>query len=250
MRTFLPVVVLVLLVVGLVWVTDGESGDPIAAIDAAYAKHNGSGQYARQSLALAEQAFAAGGGFEAAWRAARACFWICDRSENEKIDVEFGKKGWDWGLKAKELNPQRVEGHYYACICLGEYSKGIGIAKALFKRLGGKYEVLGNRAVALDAGFDRAGPLRAMGRYYQKLPRPARNLDRAEDYYKKAEAMASCMTRTRFYLVELYMEREDWNKAKTTGEAALSAPACPEHVWECNHYKELIKNLLARMPTA
>ena len=215
--------------------------DPLAAIDAAYAKRNGSGQQARVSLTLAEQAFANGGGFEAAWRVARACFWICDRSEDKKVDLEYGKKGWDWGKKAAELAPNRVEGHYFGCIASGEYGKGVGIAKAIWKGMGGHYESQCNKAIAIDASYERGGPLRAMGRYYQVLPKLVRKLDKALDYLKKSEKAAPCMTRTRFYLVELYKETGEIDKAKQTAQTALTTANCAEHNWECEYYKNKIK---------
>ena len=141
-----------------------------------------------------------------------------------------------------------MEGHYYACICLGEYGKGIGIASAIFKGLGGKYEKLGNRAIAIDASYERGGPLRAMGRYYQKLPSLVRKLDKAEQFFRKSERAAPCMTRTRFYLVELYMEQEQWGQARASAEAGLNTPGCPEHALECAHYQERIRQLRSQMP--
>jgi len=248
MRRTISLLLCTTLVLVAIWAAVAQSQDPLAAIDAAYAKRNGTGQFAKQSLALAEQAFANGGGFEAAWRAARACFWICDRSENKKVDLEYGKKGWDWGLKAIELNPNRVEGHYYACIASGEYGKGMGIAKALFKGMGPKYEKHGNDAIAIDPTYERGGPLRAMGRYWQVLPPLARKLDKAEDFLKKAEKVAPCMTRTRFYLVELYMTTDQWDKARATAQAAQNTAGCPEHTWECAYFKKRIQKLSAQFP--
>ncbi len=241
-------VVVAALATVLVWTALAWTQDPIAAIDAAYAKRDGTDVAAKQSLALAEQAFANGGGFEAAWRAARACFWVCDRTTNSKVKEEYGKRGWEWGLKAISLNGARVEGYYFACICLGEHGTGIGIPRAILKGLGGKYEELGNKALAINASYERGGPLRAMGRYFQQLPKLARKLDRSEQYYKKAEAVAPCMTRTRFYMVEMYMEQEKWDAARATAQAALTTAGCPEHAWECNYYKQQIQALQKKFP--
>jgi hypothetical protein len=232
----------------LVWTVVAYTQDPLAAIDAAYAKRDGTDVAAKQSLALAEQAFANGSGFEAAWRAARACFWICDRTTVSEVKQTYGKRGWDWGLKAISLNGARVEGYYFGCISLGEYGTGIGIPRALFKGLGGKYEDLGNKALAIDQTYERGGPLRAMGRYFQLLPKLVRKLDRAEQYFKKAETVAPCMTRTRFYMVELYIEQENWAAARATANAALATPGCPEHAWECEYYKGRIRTLQKKFP--
>ena len=242
------IVSLLLAMVLCVKIVPAWAQDGIAGVDAAWVKRSGSLEQNKQMLAMAEKAFADGGGYEAAWRAARSAFWICDRTTDKKIKEEFGKKGWDWGTKAIELAPARVEGYYYGCISLGEYGTGIGILRAVTKGLGGKYEKLGNQATTINASFDMGGPYRAMGRYYQLLPKPLRNLTKAEELYKKNDAIAACMIRTKFYLVELYMEREDWDKARATADAALANPGCAGYQYEDNFYKEEIKKLQKKFP--
>jgi hypothetical protein len=233
----------------LVWTTIARTQDPIAAIDAAYAKRDGTDAAAKQSLALAEQVLAGNpNNYEAAWRAARSCFWVCDRTLNTDVKKQYGKRGWDWGLKAISLAPNRVEGYYYGVISMGEYGKGIGIPRALLNGLGGKYEEMCNKAIAINAAFDRGGPLRAMGRYFQLLPRLVRKLDKAEQYFKKSEALGPCMTRTRDYLVELYMEQENWAAARATAQLALNTAGCAEHAWECEYFKQQIRELQKKFP--
>jgi hypothetical protein len=222
--------------------------DPFAAWDALYAKRDGTDAIPKQILAAAEQQYAQAPSYDAAWRAARSCFWICDRSENKAVDVEYGKKGWDWGLKAIQLSPNRVEGHMYGVACLGEYSKGISIAKAVTQGLASKFKEMGNKAVALDPGFDHAAPLKAMGQYYHKLPKLLRDLKKAEEFYLRAQQAIPCDVRTRAYLVELYMDWEKWDKARATADAASAMTGCADLAWETAWYKEQIKKMAAKIP--
>ena len=103
-------------------------------------------------------------------------------------------------------------------------------------------------AIKINANYERGGPLRALGRYYQVLPKLVRKLDKAEDYLKKSEQAAPCMTRTRYYLVELYMEKEEWAKARAMADLALQTAGCSEHAWECAYYKKETQKLLAKIP--
>jgi len=56
------------------------------------------------------------------------------------------------------------------------------------------------------------------------------------------------MTRTRFYMVELYKETGELDKARAIGQKALAEAGCAEHAWECSYYKEQVKKLLAELP--
>lgn len=237
-----------LLLAGLAAVAFAQADDAVAKLDSYWVTRTGSIATAKQMLAVAEAAFAEKPSFDLAWRAARIAFWICDRNEDPKIDQEFGKKGWDWGTKAVGLMPNRVEGYYFGCISLGEYAKGSGIMKAITGGLGGKYEELGNKAIALNEGYDFAGPLRAMGAYYQNLPKLLRKLDKAEQLYLRSEKLAPCKTRTRFYLVQVYSEMGKWDQARAKAAAALAEPGCANDDWESNFYKEEIKKLQAKFP--
>ncbi|MDP8225384.1 MAG: hypothetical protein P9L99_18630 [Candidatus Lernaella stagnicola] len=248
MRKKLFCVLLTVLIGGLWLVAAAQASEVTDELDALWAKRGGSGQTGRQGLALAEKAFAEQPGYDIAWRASRACFWICDRTENGKIDSEFGLKGKQWGEKAVELNPNGVEGHYFLTICLGEYGKGIGIARALFRGVGGQFEKHGEKAVAINAAYDNAGPLRGMGRYWQKLPALKRDLDKAAQYYKRAVTTAPCMIRTYFYLLEVYIDEEKWDDARATAQQGLNVPGCPGQAWESNHYRQKIQALTPQIP--
>jgi tetratricopeptide (TPR) repeat protein len=230
------------------WNGQAKADDPVAQMDALYAQRGGTDAIPKQILELAEKAFAATPKYDIAWRAARAAFWICDRTESKEVKKMYGKQAWDWGQKAIELNPNGVEGHFFACCGVGEYSKGVGIGKAVKDGLAKKFETYGNRAIALNPAYDDAGPLRAMGLYYQKLPFFLRNADKAEDYFRRAIAAAPCMIRTYYYLADLYREDKKWDKARAAADAGLAQSGCPENAWECAYFKEQLTKLQAALP--
>ena len=144
--------------------------------------------------------------YEALWKIARAYFITGDAlpetEEFKNRHKECGEKGMSYAKRAVKVNPQGIEGHYYYGLSIAQYSIGISIVKALFRGLGPEYEKHIGKAIEINRLYDYAGPLRAMGRYWYRLPWPKRNIDKSIDYLKEAEAFAPLSTRGRVYLAE------------------------------------------------
>jgi len=224
--------------------------DAVAQMDALWASRIGADDNAKKILDLADAAFAAAPSYDVAWRAARAAFWICisDPADSKETKRNYGKKAWDWGLKATALNPNGVEGYTWGAVGIGEYSKGVGVTKAVGQGLAKKYEAWARKAVSLDADYDHGTPLRAMGLYYQKLPWPLRDSAKAEEYFKRAIALAPCMIRSYFYLADLYREDKKWDKARATLAAGLAQEPCPDETREGAWFKRQMQKLAAGLP--
>lgn len=144
--------------------------------------------------------------YEALWKISRSYFIIGDglpeTEEFKEQHKECGEKGMSYAKRAVAVNPEGIEGHYYYGLSIAQYSIGISIVKALIKGLGPEYEKHIGRAIEINKLYDYAGPLRAMGRYWYRLPWPKRNIDKSIDYLKEAEAFAPLSTRGRVYLAE------------------------------------------------
>lgn len=218
-------IMVVALLFGFVAGASAQYDELIKKVDNAWTNRSGNTAPMKNALAMAEKAYGEKPGFDAAWRAARACFWIADRTENKSVDAEYGGRGADWARKATKEAPNKVRGYYYLALNLGEYGKGIGILKALFKGVGGDFEDACNKAISINPKYDNGGIYRAFGRYYFKLPRPKYDSEKSEAFYKKALAVNPNITRTYFYQAELYVKEELWGKAKSTLDklAAINA---------------------------
>lgn len=241
-KVILAIIISVFLTTAFAWAEDYDH--LIDKIDRVWVERTDNSAPMKDSLKLAEQAYGIKPGFDAAWRAARACFWICDRSENEKVDLEYGKRGYEWGQKAITANPGAVEGHYYYTICLGEYGKGLSIVTALAKGLGGKYEVEGDKAISINGAYEHGGPYRAMGRYFYTLPWPKYNFKKSEKYYLDGIKAAPEAARAYFYLAELYVKEKDYEKAKQALAKLNDVKDLADGSWEQKYYKRLGKDLL------
>jgi hypothetical protein len=190
--------------------------DMLKESDQLWKKRNVSGN-AQKSFDVAKAAMAAGGDeFESQWRMARGAFWVAEWTTDKAKKKEMGKIGYEAGLKASKLQPGRVEGYYFGVIALGQYSLAIGTLKAIGEGIKGKFEGLGNKAVAINPGFDFGGPDRAMGVYWRDLPKIVRNMDKAEKHIKASIAKGDTKIRSHFYMAEIYLmtDRKDLAKAE------------------------------------
>jgi len=88
-----------------------------------------------------------------------------------------------WNMKkAKELEPEKIEGHYYYGLSAGTYSDGISILKALKEGLKKSTEKAFETAYAMDKMYEDGGPMLCLGRFWHQLPFPFKNKKRAEKY--------------------------------------------------------------------
>jgi len=214
-------------------------------------KHRNVSGNAQRSLDLAQAALAAGGdAFEANWRIARGAFWVAEQSNDKKVKERIGWIGWEAGLKAQQLQPNRVEGFYFGVIALGQYSIGCGVMKAIGKGVQGKFERAGGRAIAINAAYDFGGPDRAMGVYWRDLPRIARNLEKAERHIKASIAHGDTKIRSHFYLAEIYLMTDRRELARTELEKCSQMDPNAEDYADGIIYKRKCSDLLRREFTA
>lgn len=239
---------LLVLTVTSVSYAEAELTQLLNQADAEYAARNGTGLMAKKSLDYCEQALKLDGqSFEALWRAARACFWVCDRTEDQVIKKEFGDKGKEYGKQALTLEPNRVEGHYFFAITLGEYGKAISIPRAVMMGLDGNFKDHCLRAIELDKSYEHGGPLRALGVLYYNLPWPKYSAKKAEKYLMEALEVAPAKIRTSFYLAELYAEEKEYERAIAQLESLLQIDPLPDDVYENGYYKEKARSWLIQL---
>ncbi|HEY0712645.1 MAG TPA: hypothetical protein VGF45_08230, partial [Polyangia bacterium] len=108
-----------------------------------------------ESKRLLDQGLAAApSDYEFLWRMALWNFWCSDdpkRPQDER--VKLAKTGWDLAEKAVAVNPNGVQGHFFAAAAMGNYSLGIGILRALAQRIEGKFTGHLREAEKLDPKY-------------------------------------------------------------------------------------------------
>lgn len=186
--------------------------------------------------------------YEAYWKIARANSFLGDMlpetKEMRDRHKERGMEGMRYAEKALELNPEGIEGHYYYTLSLAQYSIGISIVTALAKGLGPKYEEHIGKVLKINKMYDSAGPLRAVGRYWYKLPWPRRNIKKSIGYLEEAVDSMPMNIRSRVYLAESYLKAKENERAKEQLQKALETVPDLKIEVDARRWKEKAKNLL------
>ncbi|KPJ58465.1 MAG: hypothetical protein AMJ42_03225 [Deltaproteobacteria bacterium DG_8] len=186
--------------------------------------------------------------YEAYWKISRSYFYLGDLlpeiKEMRNQHKEIGIEGMRYAERAIELNPQGIEGHYYYTLSLAQYSIGISIIKALAKGLGSKYEKHIGKALEINKNYDNAGPLRAIGRYWYRLPWPKRDIKKSISYLEEAVTSAPNNIRGRVYLAESYLKDGKKELAREQIQKALEIVPDLNHEVDAQRWKERAKELL------
>ncbi|MFN0062182.1 MAG: tetratricopeptide repeat protein [Myxococcaceae bacterium] len=149
------------------------------------------------------------GDFDLLWRAARERVWVADAAKDVRLKKAAGMEAWRFGEQAVAQRPERVEGHYYMASGMGAHAEAAGPMRALSLGIAQKFVEEMNKAAAIDAGFDRGGPLLALGRYNALVPWPVRNLREAETLLTQVRERFPENLRATHYLAELKLSQDD-----------------------------------------
>jgi len=185
--------------------------------------------------------------------------WKCARThreygENTKrqmhkdwraICAQHGKTGMQYGQKAIELEPDRVEGHYYFGLNVGLYTDGKSVLAALREGLKNKSQHSFERAYALNKMYADAGPIVSLGRFWAVLPWPMKDKKKALKYYREYQVTPyfEGNAEAQIYLSELLLKLGGkQNEAEARGLLEGAGQT------EKPYYRDWAHRLLAQLP--
>ncbi|MBS0014753.1 MAG: hypothetical protein KFF46_12380, partial [Desulfobacterales bacterium] len=181
--------------------------------------------------------------FEFNWKCARACRYYGDLAQKREIDgwkdicAEYGKKGMKYAARARELKPDKPNGYYYYGLCVGTYSDGVGLITALKEGLKNKTQENLQKAYEMDKDFENGGPIVALGRFWQVVPWPYNDKDRALELYREFQQTGHFKTSHgvpgHVYMAEILMDKwgsEPKEEARDLLKEAISLTDNP--YWE------------------
>lgn len=160
--------------------------------------------------------------YEVRWQLARFIYWQADTTSNDDKKAKLGKACWDEAEVAKKLNPKGVEGYYWAAACVGAYSEGSGILNAVKQGLADVFEENAKKAEKINGSHDRGGPLRALGRFYFKLPWPLKDKDLSRSYLERAIKAGPTSARNFYYMADLELDDGNKEEAKALLQKIIS----------------------------
>ncbi|HET7826355.1 MAG TPA: tetratricopeptide repeat protein [Anaeromyxobacter sp.] len=201
----------------------GAPSAPLAQVDVEWPRRDQPGVIddMRAKLTAAEKA--APGDYEVLWRQARHYFWLADDPNLEKSEKSrLGKIAWDYGDRATQANPNRVEGWNYAAAGMGNYALGIGILTALRQGIEGKFKERLSRAEQIDAKFENGAIQTAWGRFWYELPWPKYSARRSREALERAIQQNPDNVRAHVYLADLWLKEDEPAKARAELDKAVA----------------------------
>ena len=166
--------------------------------------------------------------YEANWKCARAHREYANLNLEQELEgwkdicKKYGKDGMGYGEKAKELEPDKIEGHYYYGLCVASYSDGVSILKALKEGLKGSTQKAFYTAYEIDKMFEDGGPMLCIARFWHQLPFPLKNKRRAQKYFEEHHEYFPDDPQGLVYFAELLIDRRKKGEAKPLLEKAVA----------------------------
>lgn len=188
--------------------------------------------------------------YELNWKCARAYREYGDTAKTEKADgwkkicAKYGKSGMQYAQKAVELEPDKPDGHYYYGLNVGIYSDGVSIFTALSEGLKNKTQNSFEKTYNLDKMYKEAGPMIALGRFWQVLPWPMRDRKKSLRYYREHQGTKYFADNIEIhvYLGELLIQiGGEKNKSEAKGYLEKAAKS------DDAYYKERARELLKKL---
>ena len=186
---------------------------------------------ARLAVTALRQAHAADyGNYEAAWKLARAAFYVGDRTDNETERDAMFKEGTDAGKAAVQLQPNKPDGHFW----LGA-NYGGSAAHSTLSNLSSFQDIKGEMEAVLkiDESYQGYSAYLGLGRLYLQAPKMlGGDPSKAVEYLQKGVKFNPTNTLMRYQLAAALEATGRPAEAKKQIETLMSTTPDPKYMAE------------------
>lgn len=186
---------------------------------------------ARTAVTALRQAHAADyGNYDAAWKLARAAFYVGDRTDNDSERDDMFREGTEAGKAAVQLQPNKPDGHFW----LGANYGGTAAHSTLsnlssFQDIKGEMEAV----LKLDEAYQGYSAYVGLGRLYLQAPKVlGGDVNKAIEFLEKGIKLNPNNTVMRFHLAQAYEAANRNADAKKQIETIMSITPDPKYVAE------------------
>jgi tetratricopeptide (TPR) repeat protein len=183
--------------------------------------------------------------FDAAWKLARADYWLGGHAP-EAERRKFLEDGVEAGRKAVALQPNRPEGHFWIAANMGTLAESFGMRQGVKYRRPIREEL--ETVLKIDRGFMLGSADRALGRWYAEVPRLFGGSKKlAEQHLKESLKYNPDATISHYFLAELYLDDGRKDEARAELQKVIDAPLTKEWAPEDQDFKEKARALLPKI---
>jgi tetratricopeptide (TPR) repeat protein len=221
------------------------AAERIAEADALYEGRDDL-QKARVCVASLRQARTADyGSYEAAWKLARASFYVGDRTDNDSERDDLFREGIEAGKAAIQLQPDKPEGHFWLGANHGGSAAHSTIANlSSFQDIKREMEAV----LKIDETYQGYSAYLGLGRLYLQAPTVlGGNTAKAIEYLEKGIKLNPNHGLMRFHLAEAYESANRYAEAKKQIEALMAITPDPKYAAEHKDAIEKGKKLLEKI---
>ena len=180
--------------------------------------------------------------FEAAWKLARARYWLGGRASGRQVKTEL-EAGEAAARRAITVRPERPEGHFWLAANLGAIAETQGRLTGL--RLRGEIKRELERVLAIDPAFQQGSADRALGRWYLKVPGLfGGSRSKAERHLRRSLTYNPHSTASLFFLAETLIADDREDEAAAVLRQLLDAPLDPQWGPEDREFKRRARRLV------
>jgi hypothetical protein len=185
--------------------------------------------------------------FKVQWQAAQVWAWLAENDTTSKARKTAAEHGTTAAKRAKELNPERVEGFYWYAINVGLRANADRIygLKAV-----GEMEPALKKAVDLDSRYDMGGPLRVLGILYLRTPGPPVSIGSVRKSLRLLQRAAENFPEypeNYLYLAEALRENKRIGEAKEALAKVVDAKPWSDREYESKQWQTEATKLLATL---
>lgn len=183
--------------------------------------------------------------FESAWKLARARYWLGGHAPQQERKPIL-EAGIEAGRAAVRIAPNKPEGHFWIAANMGALAESFGLHQGLKYRGAIKSEL--ETVLGLDPGFMEGSADRALGRWYNEVPRLFGGSNKeSEAHLRTALTYNPHSTITRYFLAETLLDEGKNDEARAELQKVIDAPLDPEWAPEDRDYKRRAQTLLAHL---
>lgn len=185
------------------------------------------------------------GDFDAAWKLARAHYWLGTRGPR-KERREFLETGVEAGRTAAAIQPRKPEGHFWMAANMGGLADGFGLRQGLRYRKPIR-EALAT-ILALNAGYQQGSADRALGRWYYKVPALfGGSRAKSEQHLRRSLVYNPNSIASRFFLAETLLGLDRRAEAIAELQRVRDLKPDPEWIPEDHDFKQQGERLLVTL---